>query len=85
MQSFKEYKSLEGTIRNLYKDKEEDLDAMDEAMAVYVKPHSNGTHYMVHKVGKKMAAHGGIKVGEKLSDTEIDDAREVGIKVHHSK
>ena len=31
-----------------------------------------GTHYKVHKVGKKLAAHGGVKVGERLSDTEMD-------------
>ena len=38
-------------------------DAIAEAMEMHLKPHSNGTHYTVHKVGKKLAAHGCIKVG----------------------
>ena len=29
--------------------------------------------------------HGGIKVGERLSDTEVDDARDSGIRVRHMK
>ena len=64
-------------------DKSEDL---LEAMEMHLKPHGTaGTHYKVHAVGKKLAAHGGIKVGERLSDTEVDDARESGIRVRHMK
>jgi hypothetical protein len=39
--------------------------------------------YKVHKVGKNFAD--GIKVGEHLSDTELDDACEMGCKVKHIK
>ena len=60
-------------------------DAIAEAMEMHVKMEPGGTHYKVHKVGKKLAAHGGIKVGERLSDTEMDDARESGIRVRHVK
>ena len=60
-------------------------DAIAEAMEMHVKMEPGGTHYKVHKVGKKLAAHGGIKVGERLSDTEMDDAREMGVRVRHVK
>ncbi len=60
-------------------------DAIAEAMEMHVKMEPGGTHYKVHKVGKKLAAHGGVKVGERLSDTEMDDARESGIRVRHVK
>ena len=61
--------------------KEEDI---EEGMAMSLKPHGTaGTHYTVHKIGKKLAKHGGIKVGDKLSDTHVDDARDSGIKVKH--
>ena len=52
-------------------------------MSVHLKPHPNGTHYIVKKVGTKMKKHGGVKPGEKLSDTEVDDMHDSGIKVHH--
>jgi hypothetical protein len=65
---------------------EVDEDDIAEAMEMHLKPHgTEGTHYTVHKVGKKLAAHGGIKVGEKLSDTQVDDARDSGVKVKHVK
>jgi len=61
-------------------------DDIAEAMEMHLKPHgTEGTHYTVHKVGKKLAAHGGVKVGEKLSDTQVDDARDSGVKVKHVK
>lgn len=61
-------------------------DDIAEAMEMHLKPHGTaGTHYTVHKVGKKLAKHGGIKVGEKLSDTQVDDARDSGVKVRHVK
>lgn len=63
----------------------DELSDIDEGMEMHLKPESNGTHYKVHAVGKKLAAHGGIKVGERLSDTEVDDARESGIRVRHVK
>ena len=56
---------------------------IDETMSVHLKPHRNGTHYVVHKVGSKLKRHGGLKVGEKISDTEVDDLGDVGVKVKH--
>lgn len=54
-------------------------------MALHVKPVSvNGkTKYKVHAVGKELAD--GIKVGEHLSDTELDDATDMGAKIKHLK
>jgi hypothetical protein len=62
---------------------EEQFAEMEESMSIHVTPHKNGTHYTVKKVGSAMKKHGGIKKGEHLSDTEIDDAGGSGIKVHH--
>ena len=42
-----------------------------------------GTRYKVHGVGKNFAD--GIKVGEHLSDTELDDFSEMGGKIKHVK
>ena len=65
---------------------EEKSEDLLEAMEMHLKPHGTaGTHYKVHAVGKKLASHGGIKVGERLSDTEVDDARDSGIRVKHVK
>tara|TARA_R110002074_G_scaffold7751_4_gene32705 strand:- start:21162 stop:23618 length:2457 start_codon:yes stop_codon:yes gene_type:complete len=62
------------------------VEDIPEAMEVHLKPHGTaGTHYKVHAVGKKLADHGGIKVGETLSDTQVDDAKESGIRVKHVK
>ena len=67
-------------------DMKEAEDYVLEAMEMYLKPHgTDGTKYKVHAVGKKLAAHGGIKVGEVLNDTEVDDAKESGIRVSHVK
>lgn len=53
--------------------------------ALHVKPATvNGqTKYKVHAVGKNFSD--GIKVGEHLSDTELDDFSEMGGKVKHMK
>ena len=54
-------------------------------MALHVKPVMvNGQpKYKVHAVGKDLAD--GIKHGEHLSDSELDDAHEMGAKVKHVK
>ena len=46
--------------------------------AIHVSPSSNGK-YKVHAVGKKFAS--GIKVGEHLTDTHLDDFSEMGGKI----
>lgn len=45
--------------------------------------HVGGGKYKVHAVGKNFSD--GIKVGEHLSDTELDDFHEMGGKVKHVK
>lgn len=53
--------------------------------ALHVKPvkTATGTKYQVHAVGKNFAD--GIKKGEHLSDTELDDFSEMGGRVKHIK
>lgn len=53
--------------------------------ALHVKPvkTASGTKYKVHAVGKNFSD--GIKVGEHLSDTELDDFHEMGGKIKHIK
>ena len=54
-------------------------------MALHVKPvsSSGGTKYQVHAVGKDLSD--GIKVGEHLTDSHLDDAAEMGAKIKHVK
>ena len=54
------------------------------SMSVTLKPKKNNM-YKVTGVGKKMAAHGGIKKGEKFHDSEIDGMHDSGIKVKYDK
>ena len=44
---------------------------------------ADGPRYKVHAVGHHLAD--GIKVGEHLSDSELDDATEMGAKIKHVK
>jgi hypothetical protein len=50
--------------------------------AIHVQ-HVGGGKYKVHAVGKNFAD--GIKAGEHLSDSELDDFHEMGGKVKHVK
>ena len=52
-------------------------------MALHVKSVKvdGKTKYKVHKVGKELSD--GIKVGEHLSDNDLDDAQEMGAKIKH--
>ena len=54
------------------------------SMSVTLRPKKNNM-YKVTGVGKKMAAHGGIKKGEKFHDSEIDGMHDSGIKVKYEK
>lgn len=51
-------------------------------MAVHVS-HVGGGKYKVHAVGKKLAD--GIKVGEHLNDTHLDDIQDMGGKIKEVK
>ena len=44
---------------------------------------AGGGKYKVHAVGSQLSS--GIKVGEHLSDTELDDATEMGAKIKNVK
>lgn len=55
----------------------------DNHLHVQEVKHEGKTKYKVHAVGKNFAD--GIKVGEHLSDTELDDFQEMGGKVKHVK
>tara|TARA_R110000851_G_scaffold252001_3_gene404550 strand:+ start:917 stop:3340 length:2424 start_codon:yes stop_codon:yes gene_type:complete len=57
-----------------------------EDFSVTLKPHpTEKNKYKVHSVGKKLAAHGGMKAGETVHDSHIDDMHDSGIKVNHYK
>ena len=60
-------------------------EAMVHPMGLHVMPVKvqGKTKYKVHAVGKHLS--GGIKVGEHLSDTDLDDATEMGAKIKHIK
>lgn len=64
-------------------EKDEEVYESTHPMALHVKPVKvNGkTKYKVHKVGKDL--EDGIKVGEHLSDNDLDDAQEMGAKIKH--
>ena len=65
--------------------KDESVYESIHSMALHVKPVKvNGkTKYKVHAVGSHL--EDGIKVGEHLSDTQLDDASEMGAKIKHLK
>ncbi|MDA9002821.1 hypothetical protein N9J19_00465 [bacterium] len=57
-----------------------------EAMSVTLRPSkSQPGSYKVHSVGSKMKAHGGMKPGERVKDSHIDDMHDSGIKVKYHK
>ena len=59
---------------------------LDEAMSVTLRPSkSQPGSFKVHSVGSKMKAHGGIKPGERVKDSHIDDFHDSGIKVKYHK
>lgn len=65
----------------------EAVEELDEAKevhpdALHVEPVGKGK-YKVHAVGKNFSD--GIKAGEHLSDTELDDFHEMGGKIKHVK
>lgn len=55
----------------------------DNHLHVQEVKHEGKTKYKVHAVGKNFAD--GIKVGEHLSDSELDDFQDMGGKVKHVK
>ena len=54
-----------------------------EAHDIELKPHQNGTHYIVHKINDTSIAPDQLKVGEKISDSDVDDLRDgYRVKIH---
>ena len=72
--------------QNMFKTESVELDeAAVGANHIHVQPvkKDGKTMYHVHAVGKNFAD--GIKAGEHLSDSELDDATEMGAKIKHVK
>ena len=65
------------------------IETLDEAVKPAVKPHeihvsyAGEGKYKVHAVGSEFAH--GIKVGEHLNDSHLDDFSEMGGKIKHVK
>lgn len=63
-------------------DEELEEEAINEAADIELKPHENGTHYIVHKIHPKSGIESDqLKTGEKISDTHVDDLHDMGYKV----
>ena len=88
------YKSYEQTALDILRGKQpdeevEEQEQVEEAAvhpdALHVKPveMDGQTKYKVHAVGKNYSD--GIKVGEHLSDSELDDFSEMGGRIKHMK
>lgn len=61
---------------------------INEAADVELKPHENGTHYIVHKIHPKSGIESDqLKKGEKISDSHVDDLHDMGykVKIHSGK
>ena len=74
--------------RNMFKTESADLDEAAGKVGdnhIHVQPvkKDGKTMYHVHAVGKNFAD--GIKAGEHLSDTDLDDVSEMGGKIKHVK
>jgi sugar diacid utilization regulator len=73
----------EKTMKTLSQFMEES--ALLEAHDVELKPHANGTHYIVHKIHPKSGIESDqLKKGEKISDSHVDDLHDMGysVKIH---
>ncbi len=63
-------------------DEELDEEVINEAADIELKPHENGTHYIVHKIHPKSGIEADqLKAGEKITDTHVDDLHDMGYKV----
>ena len=69
---------LDRAVARLNKEEVESIEEAAKPHEIHVSPAKNG-QYKVHAVGSKFAH--GIKVGEHLNDTHLDDFSEMGGKV----
>lgn len=74
---------LKSIVDRLKKEKDMNEELHPDALHVSQVKKDGKPMYKVHRVGKNLA--NGIKVGEHLSDTELDDATEMGGKIKHIK
>ena len=51
------------------------------SMSATLHADKSGTSYTVGKMGSKLKKHGGLKKGEKINDTHVDDLQDSGVKV----
>ena len=61
---------------------------LQEAHDIELKPHENGTHFIVHKIHPRSGIESDqLKKGEKISDSHVDDLHDMGytVKIHSSK
>lgn len=55
---------------------------LDEAADIELKPHENGTHYIVHKIHPSSGIESDqLDRGQKLNDTNVDDLKHMGYKI----
>jgi hypothetical protein len=61
---------------------------LDEEHDIELKPHSNGTHYIVHKINPNSGIKSDqLKSGETINDSHVDDLRDMDykVKIHSGK
>ena len=80
MKTLKQY--IEDTLASVQEEATPGKPAKVHPNAIHVSD-AGGGKYKVHAVGANHAD--GIKVGEHLSDTELDDFSEMGGKIKHVK
>lgn len=80
-------KPIKESKRKTFNDFVAESNEINEAHDVELKPHANGTHYIVHKIHPKSGIESDqLKKGEKISDSHVDDLHDMGYKVKiHSK
>jgi hypothetical protein len=63
-------------------------EVLDEAHDIELKPHSNGTHYTVHKINPNSGITSDqLKPDETINDSHVDDLNDMGykVKIHKGK
>jgi hypothetical protein len=65
-----------------------DEEELAEEHDIELKPHSNGTHYIVHKINPNSGIKSDqLKSGETINDSHVDDLRDMDykVKIHSGK
>jgi hypothetical protein len=62
----------------------QESEQINEAADIELKPHPNGTHYIVHKIHPASGIESDqLKQGEKISDSDVDDLKDMyKVKIH---